>query len=148
VKKIRDTVVAMPKFECTVCKLQPADLAAVESALANGTKFRELAQQCGFSKSALHRHWSRCANRRRLAEIKNRRQGVKAETRIAVQWPGDPTPDADVVVAVSYDVLDRALLKNPAALGAAQREFGQPLEAMERQRDAGRLEHEHLEPEL
>jgi hypothetical protein len=78
-----------------------------------------LAQASGLRKSALHRHWTNCVNRRRLAELKQRRSPSLSEGRAFVQWPDQPCPalgpdDWLVVVTFEKTALDK--VGNPRAL--------------------------------
>jgi hypothetical protein len=117
----------MARFECSICALSPVHLAAIENELHNGVKFRDLAQASGLSKSALHRHWTNCVHRRRLAELKQRRAPADYESRTVVSWPdGSLTlnglpfdgkfTEHDILLRVAYKEVVIRELGNPTAL--------------------------------
>jgi|SRR5579862_7778808 len=112
------------KFTCSVCALPFADRAAVENELSNGAAFRDLAAKCGLSKSSLHRHWTTCVNRRRLAELKQRRE-PKGESRVVVVWPSGEcnvgTASVDFSTVTDNDwilnvVHEAGVVRNPGGL--------------------------------
>jgi hypothetical protein len=126
----------MTKGNCSVCALSAVHLAAVENELANGKKFRDVAQACGISKSALHRHWVGCRARRRLAELKQRKMGV--EGKCVVLWPegyGEiacsvATPRGGGCVAFDVSTLaeNDVVIRVTFADAIAAREYGEPEE--------------------
>jgi hypothetical protein len=109
--------------ECSICS-RPGGAAIVNQLLYAGKhNLQEIADECGFSKSAVHRHsHGQCPQSfvsYRAAMVKSKGAKLVAG-RMFVQWPGQPIPDEvkpnDVVLVVRYRETEFCDYRNPAAL--------------------------------
>jgi len=71
---------------CSICSSRPDVVAAVNEALRNRTKLRDLAVQSGFSRASLSRHSQKCLLRSALAGNRQRKV-VLRDRRIIVVLP-------------------------------------------------------------
>jgi hypothetical protein len=109
----------MPKLACTICAAPPDVLNAINAALKDGTKLRDLEKRTPFSRATLSRHHRACIPRRTLD---NFRRFNPATDRAYVVWPGEPIPDGlrpnDIILRVQYEKIDLKTVGNPRAVAA------------------------------
>ena len=90
---------------CSVCSAPVEVQQAVNAALANRTKMRDIALAVGISKSSIHRHSQKCVTRTALNQYRGKREKQLGKT--VVKWP-DGTYTL-LHIAADIHVLDRRL---------------------------------------
>jgi hypothetical protein len=105
----------MPRKECSICTSPEPVQRIVNQQLAGRVKMTDIAAASGFSKSAVHRHSSKCLGR---AVLRDYRDALKAGPRI---WVPCWTPEEELsapydagILAMCFEDLP-AVFKNPRA---------------------------------
>jgi hypothetical protein len=80
---------------CRVCSAPAEVTATVNRALAEKVKLRDIAAQCGISKSSIHRHASKCIAREILAGYKAKVFDSRPK-QVVVKWPDDSSCPAEL----------------------------------------------------
>ena len=77
---------------CSVCSSPVQVRNTINDQLRQGARLRDIASQCGISKSAIHRHRTKCVPRELLQA---HRKAKLTDSRIVAHWPTDETAPAE-----------------------------------------------------